>query len=159
MNDLLPVYAPLQENRFVRNQEICDTAGLVMKCKVGVGKCAMKTSKGELRAIGLVFAMFATSGYRAIAGGEDEQAAKGLAILEKNCSRCHALGLTGSSRHPQAPPFREVVQRYPVEDLEESLAEGIVSGHRDMPELSFEADQIGAIVAYLNSLKNRKKAN
>lgn len=86
-------------------------------------------------------------------GADDDAAAKGLAILERNCARCHALGSTGASPHPQAPPFREVVERYPVEDLEESLAEGIVSGHPDMPEFTFEPNEINAILAYLNSLK------
>ncbi|WP_339083244.1 cytochrome c [Hyphomicrobium sp. ghe19] len=89
---------------------------------------------------------------------DDDAAAKGLAILEKNCARCHALGLTGASPHPQAPPFRDVVERYPVEDLEESLAEGIVSGHPDMPEFTFEADEVNAIVTYLNSLKAKENA-
>jgi mono/diheme cytochrome c family protein len=83
----------------------------------------------------------------------DATPADGLAILEKNCSRCHAIGATGDSPHPQAPPFREVVKRYPVEDLEESLAEGIVSGHPDMPEFTFKPEEIGAIISYLNDLK------
>ncbi len=86
----------------------------------------------------------------------DDDADKGLAILQKNCARCHALGLTGVSPHPQAPPFREVVERYPVEDLEESLAEGIVSGHPDMPEFTFEPNEINSILAYLNSLKAKE---
>lgn len=89
----------------------------------------------------------------------EAKAQQGLAILQKNCARCHALGLTGTSPHPQAPPFRDVVKRYPVEDLEESLAEGIVSGHPDMPEFTFDADQIDAIVAYLNDLKATEKRN
>ena len=46
--------------------------------------------------------------------------------------------MTGNSPHRQAPPFRDVVERYPVEDLEELLAEGIVSGNPDMPEFTFE---------------------
>jgi cytochrome c len=92
----------------------------------------------------------------AFGADHDEAAAKGLAILQKNCSRCHALGLEGKSPHPQAPPFREVVERYPVEDLEESLAEGIVSGHPDMPEFTFEPGQISEIIAYLNSLKAKE---
>jgi mono/diheme cytochrome c family protein len=83
----------------------------------------------------------------------DDAVARGEAILQKNCARCHAIGTTGKSTHPQAPPFREVVKRYPVEDLEESLAEGIVSGHADMPEFTFAPDEINAIVAYLNDLK------
>ncbi|HVX36890.1 MAG TPA: cytochrome c [Hyphomicrobium sp.] len=86
-------------------------------------------------------------------------AADGQAILEKNCARCHAIGATGDSPHPQAPPFREVVKRYPVEDLEESLAEGIVSGHPDMPEFTFKPEEIGAIISYLNDLKAKTTGN
>jgi len=90
----------------------------------------------------------------AIAANDDPQIS-GAAILEKNCARCHAIGATGDSPHSEAPPFREVVKRYPPEDLEESLAEGIVSGHPDMPELTFSAEEISAIVAYLNDLKDK----
>lgn len=85
--------------------------------------------------------------------------ADGQAILEKNCARCHAIGATGDSPHPQAPPFRDVVKRYPVEDLEESLAEGIVSGHPDMPEFTFKPEEIGAIISYLNDLKAKTTGN
>jgi hypothetical protein len=46
-------------------------------------------------------------------------------------------------------------QRYPIESLEEALGEGIVSGHPDMPEMSFDADDVGAIIAYLNSIQQR----
>jgi cytochrome c len=55
------------------------------------------------------------------------------------------------SQHPEAPPFRVVVTRYPRDNLSEALAEGIVSGHPDMP-VSRPAAEIEAIVAYLNSL-------
>jgi mono/diheme cytochrome c family protein len=37
--------------------------------------------------------------------------------------------------------------------LEEALAEGIVTGHNEMPEFSFEPEQIASIVAYLQTLK------
>jgi hypothetical protein len=33
------------------------------------------------------------------------------------------------------------------------LAEGIVSGHPDMPEFVFQPDEITAILGYLDSLK------
>jgi mono/diheme cytochrome c family protein len=89
----------------------------------------------------------------------DATPADGLAILEKNCARCHAIGATGDSPHSQAPPFREVIKRYPVEDLEESLAEGIVSGHPDMPEFTFKPEEIGAIISYLNDLKAKTTGN
>lgn len=76
----------------------------------------------------------------------------GQIILQENCSRCHAIGKTGSSPHPQAPPFREVVTRIEPANLEEALAEGIVTGHPDMPEFVFEPVEINAIIAYLNSI-------
>jgi cytochrome c len=91
-----------------------------------------------------------------VAGASADDAAlieKGRALIAENCSRCHAIGKQDASKHPEAPPFRDVMKRYPAEDLAEALAEGIVSGHPDMPEFTFEPDQIDAIVAYLDSLR------
>jgi cytochrome c len=79
--------------------------------------------------------------------------AVGKSLLAKHCSRCHQIEATGTSKLPDAPPFRELMQRYQAEDLEESLAEGLASGHPDMPEFIFEPDEIAAIVAYFGSLK------
>lgn len=83
---------------------------------------------------------------------ETETVAKGRSILEKDCARCHAIGMDDTSHHEEAPPFRVVVTRYPPENLAEALAEGIVSGHPDMPEFVFQPDQIEAILAYLGTL-------
>ena len=77
---------------------------------------------------------------------------KGEQLLQTNCSRCHAIGKTGTSTHPQAPPFRDVVTRYPAVNLAEALAEGIITGHPDMPVFTFDPGEIDAIVAYLDSL-------
>jgi mono/diheme cytochrome c family protein len=52
-----------------------------------------------------------------------------------------------------APPFRELHKRYPVESLEEALAEGIRTGHPSMPEFRLDPDQIGDVIAYLKSLE------
>jgi cytochrome c len=82
---------------------------------------------------------------------------KGRRILDANCSGCHAIGKDGASLHAKAPPFRTVVTRYAAETLAEALAEGIVSGHPDMPEFIFEPDEIEAIVAYLDSLAPARK--
>ena len=79
--------------------------------------------------------------------------AAGKMLVEANCSRCHAVGPTGDSPLAKAPPFREVVTRYPPESLGEALVEGIVTGHNEMPEFVFEADQAEEIIAYLDSLK------
>lgn len=92
------------------------------------------------------------------ASAADSDTAKGKALLDANCARCHATGPDGASKHEKAPPFREVVTRYPLEDLEESLAEGIMSGHPDMPEISFKTDEIAAILGYLEQLKPNASA-
>jgi len=77
----------------------------------------------------------------------------GFALLRKNCAACHAIGPDGDSPFAKAPPFREVVKRYPPEQLQESLAEGIVTGHEGMPQFSFAPDEITGIISWLNTLK------
>lgn len=76
----------------------------------------------------------------------------GRAIAKQNCARCHAIEMTDESPHEKAPPFRLVVERYPSEDLAEALAEGIVSGHPDMPVFVFQPPEIEGFIAYLDSL-------
>jgi mono/diheme cytochrome c family protein len=88
------------------------------------------------------------------APAEDEQQIKrGAQLLQQKCAPCHAIGKTGDSPRAEAPAFRTLSQRYPIESLEESLGEGIMSGHPDMPEFSFDADDVGAIIAYLDSIQ------
>ncbi len=89
---------------------------------------------------------------------EGDTVAKGRAIIEANCARCHAIGMDDTSHHEEAPPFRVVVTRYPPENLAEALAEGIVSGHPDMPEFVFQPDEIEAILAYLGTLARAPQA-
>ena len=79
----------------------------------------------------------------------------GEVLLARDCGSCHAVGRNGDSPNKLAPPFRALGQRYPVESLEEALGEGILSGHPDMPEFKFDADDVGAIIAYLKSIQRR----
>lgn len=89
----------------------------------------------------------------ASAGAADNlEVGYGKKLVETNCARCHAVGSTGESTHPDAPPFRSLHARYPVEDLQEALAEGISTGHPDMPEFVASPEQIDAIIAYIKSL-------
>jgi mono/diheme cytochrome c family protein len=44
-------------------------------------------------------------------------------------------------------------RKYPIEDIAESLAEGIVSGHPDMPVFVFDPNDVEAIVQYLESIQ------
>jgi mono/diheme cytochrome c family protein len=78
----------------------------------------------------------------------------GKALLLANCSRCHAIERSGTSPHPQAPPFRGLEQRYPIDSLAEALGEGLLTGHPDMPEFVFEIADVSAILAYLKSIQD-----
>jgi cytochrome c len=79
----------------------------------------------------------------------------GRAIVEENCGRCHATGAEGDSPLPAAPHFRELSKNYPVSDLQEALAEGILTGHPTMPEFAFEPDDVADIIAYLESIQSQ----
>jgi mono/diheme cytochrome c family protein len=83
-------------------------------------------------------------------------AEEGRRIAEINCATCHAIGATGESRHPMAPPFRTLSQNYPLNSLEEAFAEGILVGHPDMPEFHLEPAQLDHLLAYLNSIQLRQ---
>jgi mono/diheme cytochrome c family protein len=87
------------------------------------------------------------------AGSTMSPEARGYAIAKAHCARCHAIERTGPSPLGLAPPFRVLPQRYPVQYLAEALAEGIVTGHPAMPEFTFEPEEIGSLLAYIESLK------
>jgi cytochrome c len=76
----------------------------------------------------------------------------GSDLAEKHCSGCHAIGETGDSPLAKAPPFREIAGRYPAENLAESFAEGITTGHEEMPEFVFSTEEVGELVEYFASL-------
>jgi hypothetical protein len=46
-----------------------------------------------------------------------------------------------------------VHKRYPIEDLAEALAEGLITGHPSKPELRFDARDVADIIDYLKSLE------
>lgn len=78
---------------------------------------------------------------------------RGRAFALANCARCHAVDKVSASPLSLAPPFRTLHRRYPVETLDEALAEGIVTGHPNMPEFRLEPDQIGDFIAFLKWLE------
>lgn len=78
---------------------------------------------------------------------------RGMLFARTNCAKCHSIDKVTPSPLRIAPPFRTLHQKYRVESLEESLAEGIVTGHPTMPEFRLEPDQIADFIAFLNSLK------
>jgi len=72
---------------------------------------------------------------------------------------CHAIGRGGDSPNPLAPPFRELGQRYAIDDLAEALNEGIITGHPQMPEFRFSPAEVNDLIAYLRSIQQREAAS
>ncbi|WP_162830821.1 c-type cytochrome [Caulobacter sp. AP07] len=82
-----------------------------------------------------------------------ERLAQGQAIAKRDCGGCHAVDRVGDSPLPKAPRLRDLHYRYPVEQLGEALAEGIVVGHGPMPEWVLDPHEIEALTVYLKSLE------
>ena len=79
-----------------------------------------------------------------------EQASDGKALLERNCSRCHAVAPGGESPRQAAPNLSIVLQAYPLERLQSELAEGIRPKHAEMPQVRFSPGEIASIYYYLH---------
>ena len=85
-------------------------------------------------------------------------ASRGAILAQRNCGPCHATGLKGASPNPKSPPFRTLSGRYPLKDLEEALAEGIMVGHEglEMPVFELRTSQIADLMAYLTTIQRKK---
>lgn len=108
-----------------------------------------------LRRISIILAGYAFVAALPAMAQQTPEEKRGEELLQKYCASCHAIGLTGKSPHAEAPPFRILSLKYPVDALQEALAEGILTGHPDMPEYSFEPKDVGAIIAYLESIQTK----
>lgn len=104
------------------------------------------------RRLPLLLLLLASASVGPAAADDDTRVERGRILSETYCSRCHATGPTGSSPHDAAPPFRTFGEQWPVEALAEALAEGLVAGHPDMPEITLPPDEIDAFLAYLKAL-------
>lgn len=83
----------------------------------------------------------------------DSKIKVGKLIAETRCSTCHAIGTAGTSPHQDAKPFRQLSENYPVRNLEEALAEGIVVGHPDMPMFVLSPYELDSLITYLESIQ------
>ena len=83
-------------------------------------------------------------------------AAEGRTIAETLCASCHSIERIGFSPHPDAKPFRDFSENYPIRSLAEAFAEGIMVGHPDMPVFQFEESDIDPLLAYIESLQSPK---
>ena len=98
---------------------------------------------------GLAAILALTNGALALTPAEQ----RGKNFVVTNCSRCHAVDKVSQSPLKIAPPFRDLHLKYPIETLQESLAEGIYTGHPAMPTFRLEPDQINDVLSYLKSLE------
>ncbi|MGJ5044050.1 MULTISPECIES: cytochrome c [unclassified Bradyrhizobium] len=88
----------------------------------------------------------------------DSEQKRGKALLQSLCSRCHAVGLTGASRHPDAPPFRTFGDsKLYDEDFAQRLQAGLSTIHKDMPSFQFDRAEAEAAVNYLKAIQVRPK--
>jgi cytochrome c len=78
---------------------------------------------------------------------------RGTTFAQTNCSGCHSIDKVSPSSLSLAPPFRSLHLRYPVEGLAEALAEGIVTGHPNMPEFRLDPGQVRDLIDFLKTLE------
>lgn len=82
-------------------------------------------------------------------------AARGLALARSHCAGCHAVGPTGGSPRPPAPPFRDLHARFPVADLINAIGQGAPTGHPVMPRFKLDFADVQDLIAYVSSVQTR----
>lgn len=87
------------------------------------------------------------------AGAQSPAAQRGLTFARTHCAQCHAIDKWSPSPLAVAPPFRTLHHKYPVENLQEALAEGIVTGHPSMPEFRLDLGQINDVITFFKTLE------
>lgn len=93
-----------------------------------------------------------------VAAAQAHQTSRGALLVQRHCASCHAIGRSGDSPNKAAPAFRDLHNRYHVDDLGEALAEGILVGHPAMPEMRFPPNDVAAILAYIHSIQTEQRA-
>ena len=100
----------------------------------------------------LVFSVAAPLSLRA----EDAKLLRGKSLLAEKCARCHSIDAQGDSPLKAAPPMRDIYARFAPTELKVELMEGMVSRHRQMPQIDFSEKDAHAIVLYLYALAVKK---
>lgn len=80
-------------------------------------------------------------------------ASRGRAIALVGCASCHAIDASGASPFAPATPFRDIVRRRSLDDIEAGFAQGLVTTHPAMPSYVFRAGETDDLIAYLATLK------
>jgi cytochrome c len=113
----------------------------------------MNAHRYKVAAILLLASSISGIGVTIPASADEQSVRRGKAIAVTRCSYCHSIEKAGRSPGAAAPPFRSLHKQYPVETLEDALAEGMSTGHPRMPEFRLEPDQVGDFISFLKSLE------
>lgn len=87
-----------------------------------------------------------------LAGAQDA-AERGRQLAERMCAHCHAIGTWERSPLAGAPPFRHIEPRVDLDELQQRLQDGVVSGHPAMPMFIFSAEEARSLVVYLRAIR------
>lgn len=79
-------------------------------------------------------------------------AQRGQTFAKVHCAQCHSIDKVSESPLRIAPPFRELLERYPADDLRAAFLEGIVTKHPTMPQYRLELDQAANLIAFIKAL-------
>ena len=90
------------------------------------------------------------------AQARDAEHVRAKAMLQDLCGRCHAVGTTGNSPNPLAPPFRHFGEKLYDTDMVQRLQDGLTTVHKEMPTFRFSHDDAAATVNYLRSIQKSK---
>lgn len=92
--------------------------------------------------------------YQPLAPGERAaMVAEGREIAVSQCGGCHATGVADASPRADAPPLREILERYDSGALAGNLMIGVRVGHPDMPLFHMGPRGVDSLVEYLYSIR------
>jgi mono/diheme cytochrome c family protein len=106
-----------------------------------------------VKALGLSIGLLLCLPAKLDAANLSKVATRGKIILQEKCGRCHAIGVGGESPLTEAPPMRDIYARFNPRELQAELAEGMVSRHKEMPQIEFSDEDVYAIMSYLYALQ------
>jgi cytochrome c len=126
-----------------------------MKCGYphGSERLGQVTKRAAAIALAIVTSLFGCIQGMAEEDGPSQLERQGVALAERMCAACHAIGKTGASPHAGAPAFRDLGNRVDLDEFPRRLREGVTSGHPDMPTFRFTREDARALTAYLRSIQ------
>lgn len=105
---------------------------------------------------GAVLALLGSAALAASPAPESSAASRGLALAQRNCAGCHAIGGGGTSPNAKAPTFRSLHMRYPAETLDEAFRGGLLYRHPAMPQFRLLPSEVADLTAYFHALRERR---